>query len=97
MCALKVFYEPEQLTSQPPSQGGNMGAAGRFIVLLSWWFLAAVSPGTVLSNSMRPPWRKPHAFTENNQDYSQAGMFGVLLAWGPEGQPFLLILAERIS
>lgn len=54
MCALKVFYEPEQLTSQPPSQGGNMGAAGRFIVLLSWWFLAAVSPGTVLSNSVRP-------------------------------------------
>lgn len=45
MCALKVFYEPEQLTSQPPSQGRNVGAAGRLAVLLIWWFLAAASPG----------------------------------------------------
>lgn len=26
MCALKVFYEPEQLTSQPVSQGREGGA-----------------------------------------------------------------------
>lgn len=76
MCALKVFYEPEQLTSQPPSRGGNMGAAGRFtVLLLIWWLLAAVAPGIVSSNNMRPR-KKPHTLTESNQGLSQE-------CWGP--------------
>lgn len=47
-----------------------MGAAVGFTVLLIWWFLAPVSPGTVLSNSVRPLEETPciRTLTERNQD-----------------------------